>query len=245
MKLISINIEAQKHLDRVIPFIKVENPDVLCLQEVCDCNLQLFASLGYTGEFLPSSMITVNDNSMTYGTALLSKHSMKNFLSYYFRGSKEAVRAYKDEEILCTQQKALLFASVLINGETYNIATTHFTWALNGRGASPEQIIDMEKFLHFTSTLEPHILCGDFNTSRQHSSLYKSLLLHYTDTIPDSYTSSLDRTYHRVGNDPTKQYLFDSLMIDYVFTQPPYKATDVRLQFGLSDHAGIVATITK
>lgn len=34
MKLISLNIEGHKHIDRQLPFFEIEAPDVLCLQEV-------------------------------------------------------------------------------------------------------------------------------------------------------------------------------------------------------------------
>ncbi len=34
-------------------------------------------------------------------------------------------------------------------------------------------------------------------------------------------------------------------MVDGLFTTPAYRASDVRLQFGVSDHVAIVATIEK
>ncbi|MEA2056412.1 MAG: hypothetical protein U9O78_01685, partial [Patescibacteria group bacterium] len=34
MKLISVNIEGDKHLDKVLPFLKKEQANVICLQEI-------------------------------------------------------------------------------------------------------------------------------------------------------------------------------------------------------------------
>ena len=67
----------------------------------------------------------------------------------------------------------------------------------------------------------------------------------YTDTIPANYTSSLDKTLHRKGDDPSRAHLFTDFMVDYLFTKPDYQASDVRLEFGISDHAAVVATISK
>ncbi len=74
MKLININIEGDKHFDRVIPFIERELPDVLCLQEVFKGDLIRFSDAGYFSHFLP---ITRKESSSTYsdelGIALLVK----------------------------------------------------------------------------------------------------------------------------------------------------------------------------
>jgi endonuclease/exonuclease/phosphatase family metal-dependent hydrolase len=51
--------------------------------------------------------------------------------------------------------------------------------------------------------------------------------------------------HHRIGHLPEKQNLFTDYMVDYVFTQAPYTAHDVELVFDLSDHAAVVATISK
>ena len=41
MKLISLNIEGDKHLDdKILPFFDKEKPDVLCLQEVFAKDIQ-------------------------------------------------------------------------------------------------------------------------------------------------------------------------------------------------------------
>ncbi len=241
VKLISVNIEENKHLGTVLPFIEKELPDVLCLQEVCEDTLSDFKELGYQGGFAPMACV----DSVPVGTALLTHHSVKNIWTYYYRGSQHTVCDFDRNNVSQTQQKALLYTDILIADEVFTVATTHFTWTPHGPTPSPEQISDMEKFLAYTTTLKPHIMCGDFNIPRHHNYLYKELVRNYTDTIPEHYASSLDKSLHKLGGDLDKKEMFDSFMVDYLFTQPPYKASDVRLQFGVSDHAGIVATITR
>jgi len=81
------------------------------------------------------------------------------------------------------------------------------------------------------------------NTPRGINPSYPDLVAHYTDHIPPAYTSSLDRALHRLGTNPEKTQLFDSFMVDYLLSTPEFITNDVRLQFGLSDHAGIVAEV--
>jgi len=245
MKLISINIEEDKHLARVLPFILKELPDVLCLQEVYEENLPDFQKMGYDGEFAPMAYIQEQEKSKVVGTALLTYHTLKNFELFYYRGSRETVCHFDRSNVFETQQKAVLCADILIGDETFTIATTHFTWTPDGNTANSAQIVDMEKFLAYIATMKPHVICGDFNIPRHHNPLYKKLTQHYMDTIPQQYTSSLDSSLHRLGHMPDKKEIFESFMVDYIFTQPPYEATDVRLEFGVSDHAGIVGTIMK
>lgn len=138
----------------------------------------------------------------------------------------------------------VLYADILCNDGLFKIATTHFTWTPQGEAPSEEQVLSMKAFLEKMQNMEPHIICGDFNIPRTENVLYGELTKHYTDAVPATYASSLDPSLHTLGNTPEKRHLFESFMVDYVFTQPPYTASDVRLEFGLSDHAAVVATIT-
>lgn len=245
MKIVSVNIERERHLHLVLPFIEREEPNVLCLQEVCENNLNLFANLGYTGEFLPETIHLIDGVPVPNGTALLARSPFLDFQSYYYHGSKEDVCDLNGNDVVGTQQKAVLVADINIDGTPYKIGTTHFTWTPDGKTPNNAQIEDMEKFLSWTTALGPHIMCGDFNIPRHYNPLYERLLEHYTDNIPPSYSGSLDPNLHKLGKIPELKHLLDIYMVDYMFTQTPYKALNVRLEFGLSDHAGIVATIKK
>lgn len=39
------------------------------------------------------------------------------------------------------------------------------------------------------------------------------------------------------------QPIFEEYMVDYIFTQSPYWADNVKLKFGVSDHAAVIAEI--
>ncbi len=59
----------------------------------------------------------------------------------------------------------------------------------------------------------------------------------YTDNIPSCYTTSIDPHLHRAG-------ALD-LLVDVLFTTPKYRASDVRLVSGLSDHMAVAGNIEK
>ncbi len=81
---------------------------------------------------------------------------------------------------------------------------------------------------------------------RGYNTNYTQFCAHYTDEIPNTYTSSLDRTLHRLGSrSDLNAPIFDIYMVDYIFSQPPYRVTDVSLMFGVSDHAAVQAQISK
>lgn len=243
MKLISINIEGDKHLNRVLPFVSHELPDILCLQEVTRPTFSQLETMGYSCIFLPLTRRLYRDELLEEGIALCTHTPVQNIQLYYYRGAETGLEIFRDDRINETYKNGVLSASVTLGEKSFTVATTHFTWTPDGELPSAEQINDMDVLLSHIETLEPHIICGDFNIPRNHNVLYKRLTERYTDSVPMTYASSLDASLHRLGSVPEKQHLFTSFMVDYIFTQPPYTACDVRLEFGLSDHAAVVATI--
>ena len=127
----------------------------------------------------------------------------------------------------------------------YAIATTHFTWAPNGNISTDAQHMDMDAFLFHMEKYKPHVMCGDFNIPRGHNDLYDKLLIAYKDAVPELYATSLDAEFHRLRLDQDRKVLLERYMVDYILTQEPYRAEDVRLQFGVSDHAAVIATILR
>jgi endonuclease/exonuclease/phosphatase family metal-dependent hydrolase len=246
MKLVSVNIEDRKHLTRVLPFIEKELPDIICLQEVLAPDIKHFEALGYTGYFLPMTQLPLNDTYVECGIAICTRLPHTEPWSFYYHkieGETPLFNKDTTENIRRTMNRCVLGLHIAVGEHTFNIATTHFTWTPNGL-ISPEQIADLEVLASHPLLEGPHILCGDFNVPREQNSLYQKLTALYSDNIPFSYISSLDRNLHRHGKDADKQILFDSFMVDYIFSQPPYIVSDVRLEFGLSDHAAVVGTVS-
>lgn len=245
MKLINLNIETDLHYDLVFDFLRAEDPDVITLQEATKHSQTVLEEAGYFVSYVPRLKKMSVTGEITDGELIATRtpHTLTDHL-YYDHGKGEL--QFEDEaDRRQTNQEGLLVAEFEIEEQHFVLATTHFTWTPRGETACEDQKTDMEAFLSFTTTLPPHILTGDFNIPRHHNELYEVLRKTYTDAIPEEYASSMDREIHKHGNNPKLQKLFDDFMVDYIFVQPPYVATDVRLQFGVSDHAAVIAYIEK
>ena len=243
MKLVSLNVEGERHWGDVIPLLEREDPDIICLQEVFELSLENIHALGYSSIFSPTTVMERGGVFSEFGIAICTKNSIHDHKVFPYDSNTDRVTYYNDSQKSETVLSNILIISVKHGQEGYLIGTTHFTWAPDGAHPSPEQEQDMALFLKTVSKFPPHVMCGDFNIPRGVNPLYDKLMQVYTDEIPQHYTSSLDPDKHHLGNNPDLAVLFDEYMVDYILSQPPYRATNVRLEFGISDHAAVIGTI--
>ena len=241
MKLITLNVEMKKHYDKVLPFRESEDPDVLCLQEAPEEMATMLQELGYTTSFLPIVLRPNADNVYPEGALLAAKSPLHHVSAEYYFKPHSTIQLENNS----LKRESYAAGFIIADIKECKVATTHFTWTPNGADPNEDQKEDLPKLLSMLKGYGPHILCGDMNIPRHHSPLYEDLLLQYTDNVPPKYKSSLDKSIHRLGDLPEKANLFSDFVVDYVFTQPPYRAENVRLEFGLSDHAAVVADIFK
>jgi endonuclease/exonuclease/phosphatase family metal-dependent hydrolase len=246
MKLITLNMEGVRHLPKVQTFLTQERADVVCLQEAPEEMIGFLESLGYTAKHLPRALKNQDGIDYVDGIILASLHTATFKEHYYYKPTQKLeAQVFDLDEERYNNWQCVLVGTVTFQEQTYTIATTHHTWTPEGDKPGKAQIGDLQKMLSYTRTIPPHVICGDFNIPRFHNYLYTTLIQNYTDTIPEEYKSSLDASLHRSGTNPEKTKLFTYFMVDYIFTQPPYSAQNVRLQFGISDHAAVVADISK
>ena len=242
MKLISINIEGTKHVNTVRAFLLKEQPDVICLQEAQKDLLPLLEEGGYTYATLAHTLRTDDTHLEEPEGLILASRYPAVFESFYYHMPEGGIQPFMKAQWRDTCAYGVIIARIQYEGMQYQIATTHFTWTPDGK-PNTEQDSDLEILLSKLGEAGPHILCGDLNIPRLHNRNYQTLIEHYTDGIPSSYMSSLDRDKHRCGKSPLHTIMFDEYMVDYILSKPSYSTSDVRLEFGISDHAAIVATI--
>lgn len=245
MKLISLNMEGRKHIDLIEPFLSDEAADVVCLYEAPKGYQHALLEHGYRyTSFAP--VLIRDDQGPAYeeGVIIASRHQFTVQAEYYRHSAENIVLETKSPNT--DTAHPLLTATISIDNSSYIIAATHVMVTANGR-SDEDQRKGIDKLLSILDAKPPHVLCGDFNMPRGVNDQYERFTPRYQDAVPAKYTSSLDANLHRLGakrsqlSDP----IFDAYMVDYVFTQAPYTAHNVRLQFGVSDHAAIVATISK
>lgn len=245
IQLISINIERDKHLNRVIPFIQGERPDVLCLQELNEKDMPLFVETmkSKSHKFAPMLRHTKEPGRPAVGVGIFSRFPMAVFHEYYYVGSREKLPEM-DHDMQPTDwgspaNDVLLVAEIPRHTAVFRIATTHFTWSPRGE-ATNKQRQNVRTLLDAALPLGELILCGDFNAPRG-GEIFSFLADHYKDNIPPRYKTSIDIALHRAGEERPDE-LADK-MVDGLFTSPGYRTSDVRIESGISDHCAVVGKI--
>ncbi|MEI8337669.1 MAG: endonuclease/exonuclease/phosphatase family protein [bacterium] len=243
MKLICLNIELNKHRDKVLNFLKKENPDVICLQELLEGDFEFFQKeLGMQGVFKLWYFLNIPNRPEVFG----QKHGVAIFAKkiidsgfIYFDGSEENIKKAFDEffsdKNIQDNSVFVWIETVTEKGEKFKFINTHLPVTEKGE-TTDYQLEVIEKLLRELLKIPEFILCGDTNAPRGKEA-FTLLANKYKDNIPEKYKTSLDQNLHRVKG---LQY-----MVDGLFTTPGYKAENVKLIDGVSDHMAIVADIEK
>ncbi len=240
MKLISLNIELNKHLDLIFPFLQKEKPDVLCLQEVLEEDIpKIQELLNYDVIFKPCSYATneyyLAQRGKRLGVAIFAKKINSSGFDYYV-GKEENINKPFSEYNKEDKNKVVVWVDIFDEkNNLFKIATTHLPVTDAGE-STPYQLMTAESLLKSLEKFDEIILCGDMNAPRGNKT-FTLLNSKYADNIPFEYKTSIDQNIHRVHG---LMY-----MVDCLFTTPAYKTSDVKLVDGLSDHMAIVANIEK
>lgn len=246
MKVISLNMEGKKHYDTVSDFLATEKADVVCLQEAPEEFRANLKDQGYQSTFeLMFLRPQTDDEPYREGLIMATKQPFFSWNVYYNKPNS-MLQTFDSNDKHNTSWQSVLYNEVMFEDSIYLIGTTHFTWTPKGETPNEDQLEDIKTLLDIAKEQPPHMLCGDFNIPRHINHLYDDLIKMYEDEIPVTYQSSLDKNLHRKGDDPSKEKMFTDFMVDYFFTtKPPYDMADVRMEFGVSDHAAIVGTLLK
>lgn len=237
LKLLSVNIERDRHTDKILNLISKTSPDVVCLQEVCDFDLERFAEkIGEFFYFSPMIKHVEKDRNYNSGIAIFSKYQFENVYEDYYYKNKEdlyvcGIGGHQDTPMV------LLSVNIEKDGEVFNILNTHFIKS-NLEGGYPDefQLLQVESLLSALNKHEEVIVCGDLNAPRG-MPIFSKISEKYTDNIDQKYTRSLDSELHRRPD--------LELMVDGLFTSKHYLAKNMYFETGVSDHYAIVADIEK
>jgi endonuclease/exonuclease/phosphatase family metal-dependent hydrolase len=241
MKFISCNIEGNKHFERLLPFLQAEKPDVLCLQEVFECDLPILrVAAGLQNfTFCPQALVSQTNPHLPsrglWGVAILA-NQISDEKAQLYTGNPQVVPEFFANQDPNSMNRCLISAQVQVAGTTFQLATTHFTWS--GEGVvNDEQRLAYSSLKLLLANFEELIFCGDFNTPRGYE-IWSDLAKRYTDNIPASVTTTIDKNLHKSGFDI-------QLVIDGLFTSAHYVVREVRVVPNTSDHLAVVAEIER
>lgn len=238
LSLVHVNIERDRHLERLKPFLAERMPDVLCVQEIFEKDVPFFEDiLDAEGFFVARHLFEHPERgSLVEGLAIFSRSGFASTSSHLVGGNGRDLKIFDKatpESRMQTQRYELIVADIPYEGMTHRIATTHLP-------VTAEAIVDdiqrgvMRNVLSVLSTCGEFVLTGDLNTPRG-DEVFSAIAAVYHDNVPAQYTSSIDGSLHRAGPLP--------YMVDGIFTTPAYQATNVEMVCGVSDHCALTAQI--
>ncbi len=241
LKMISLNIEFDRHFDLILPFLKKQKPDVILLQEVLDKDLTfLEKELAMKSEFVPLAYRQQDNGQYELGLATFTSLAVQkvNTLqfenSHYYKGQAHNLPILRPG-IAEIMPRALLITRLMKEENDFCFVNTHFTWSPDGK-PSAYQFQDLEVMLDYLQTIESFVLCGDFNAPRG-TKIFDTIASYYKDNVPKHITTTIDKNLHKAGD--------LNLMVDGLFTTPDYQALFVEVVDGVSDHCAIMAVIRK
>lgn len=237
LKLVTLNIEGHRHLDRWPAKILLEKPDVVCMQEVFAPDmLYIENTLGMKGNFAP--MLKVNQKNKyginplgTWGLGFFTNLDHTQVENQYYAGT-EVVREFVDP---LDASRLVLSSTVTKDGQPFIIGTTHFTWSGKGE-PTDQQRQDFEELKKVIGDFDELILCGDFNVPRG-GEIFGEFEKLLQDNLPKNIITTIDHDLHYAGK--------IDLVVDTIFSTPQYKLSNVHTLSGVSDHLGIVGEIER
>lgn len=239
LKLLTLNIEGDRHLDRVGAAMSLHLPDIACLQEVFEVDCAKLASFGsYRVTYAATTHVdAVNAFRLAprgnWGVAVLTRVPVRTQTVVSYAADKE-IRNYRKPN---DPRRAVIVMEISDQERTHRIATTHFTWSPHGT-ATDEQREDFSRLYRVMSSYPDYVLCGDFNSPRGGEMYWKFTNdLKLIDHLPSAVQTTIDAQYHQAGA--------LNLVVDTVFSTTGYRVSDVQVLEGLSDHKGILSTIDR
>ena len=235
--LLTLNIERDRHLERVRTALATHLPDVVCLQEVIEADCPSIAAVGgYEVRYAASARIAEGRGAEPgghWGVALLSRVPVRHHVTAYYADDPRirVLRVPNDA------RRVLLTAELAHLGQSYRIATTHFTWSPDGQ-INDEQTADFSRLKRLLAPYPDYVLCGDFNAPRGRDMFGRFVdELMLTDHLPADVTTTIDPAFHYAGA--------LELVVDTVFATADYRVTEVQVIEGISDHKGVLARIER
>jgi endonuclease/exonuclease/phosphatase family metal-dependent hydrolase len=228
-KLLTLNIEAGRHIDRVRSTIATYAPDVVCLQEVLESDYAMFAATGgYHVTYVP---MTKTRSEQTWGVAMLTRVPLQKQMMHCY-SADSAIRVFEKPH---DPRRLLLVGEFELDGKLHRVITTHFTWSPDGLFIR-EQEEDFQRLKRALSAYSDYVLCGDFNAPRGRP-MFQLFIdeLGLIDHLPGDITTTLDPTFHRAG---ALDYV-----VDTIFSTRHYALAAVQVLEGISDHKGILADV--
>jgi endonuclease/exonuclease/phosphatase family metal-dependent hydrolase len=250
-KLISYNIWHGKKWDILLPWLKEQNPDILCLQEVTSYkqnwgdnqDVDLFEVLKQELDLngvLGKAWHERDEYESYQGCAILTRFPITSHRIHFLSGNL----SYGDEfdHDWSREPRVAVEASLDVHSQAVSIYTTHLSYHkyFADDARKLRQATKLHRLAVNSASHTPTLICGDFN------SLPKSKVI---DLFSSTFTNCLDRkSFRSFARYPFKhddfevntlEYLLDNLFVSDGITCQNIEVPNT----AASDHLPIIARL--
>lgn len=219
IKFLQLNIETDKHFERIIPFLEKENFDVICFQEIYEDDAKMLAEKFNLHLFLGKEVLCKGDSK-----AIFSKYPFVKTMEHHLWQGDHRYH-------LKNESFSLLEVCILHEGKEYTFFTTHLPVSYPGN-IIVEYQLECYKALKPILEKEQNLLfTGDLNSPRG-TFIFDDLANFLVDHIPLDLESSLDPNLHKTRGEV-------KYVVDGVFSKGDHKVSGISIHEGLSDHKAI------
>lgn len=250
LKIIQINILKGKFLDRLVDFLRREQPDIITMQEVTggaenlwsDKSVDIFIhckeALHREGIVVPEYHLT-HDAQAYSGNALFVRGTILYHEIVWLRPYRDYDRTDQEAD-LPDFPRSVLNATVDIDGYVLHVLSTHGAWGVDPVD-TPEKIRQADILAGHLRSLgaNPFVLGGDFNM-QSGSGVISRIDAVARNIIPSSVRNTLNfRTHYAAAR------LGKGLAVDFLYTSKHFKVVSIDTpDVDVSDHFPVRAVLT-
>lgn len=245
LKFLQLNMYMGSHAENLLAYIKQENFDLLCIQEVSGGEVshkkinyfEQIKSLGYEGELAVTWRLK-NKPMSFFGQATFFKPTFtlleRNEIWLKPYAEITALDRFKSEEF----PKAILSTRLEKEGKKFSILNAHLAWSPLAVD-TPEKKRQGKIFFDYAKTVSaPYIIAGDFNLQPNteviawFETLGRNLVKEY------GITNTLNLRTHR---HKAKLSAIEGVAVDYIFVDPSIRVKEFKAlrELDLADHLGL------
>lgn len=245
---------AGTHFPAIENFLKQEDFDILCFQEVCGpqtyvgnirCEIDCFGKL-------QDLLQTTHNGILTKASTFTSSQSAYDGNAIFY---KKGFRL-KNQDVIWINKRTIPFPSdaksfeevgrnglsleLEKEGKTVHVVTAHLPWGTTKKEESHQTKLNKRFAAYMQSLTKPWILTGDLNLAPDQPSI--ATLESYGRDLTKEFEvrNTIDPTFHTRWSD-----FAPGEAIDYIFVSPDMKVDSFEVldKVHMSDHFGLTAEI--
>lgn len=251
MKILNLNLyEGGLFFDQVLNFIKTENPDIFCLQEVYngqDSELPIhFRSIevltqafpSYYFYFSPELLSVTPLGKIDVGNAIFSRFPFIKTETHFFSipyGEHQQKPANHDWS---KNPKNMQLCEIEIEGKTLTVVNLHGVWGLDG-GDNPARLAMSRVIINQVKDKKRTVLMGDFNVQPKTTTI-QNIEEHLVNVFKNELTTSFNLKYKNLEKYPG----YATAVVDMFFVSPDLKIVSKSCPIvDVSDHLPLVCVL--